>query len=45
METDLHLQISQHQARLEHENFTVSNRTVARKSSIGELYSTFVRGG
>jgi len=24
METDLHLQISQHQARLKHENFTVS---------------------
>jgi len=24
METDLHLEISQHQARLKHENFTVS---------------------
>jgi len=24
METNLHLQISQHQARLKHENFTVS---------------------
>jgi len=24
METDLHLQISQHQASLKHENFTVS---------------------
>ena len=24
METDLHLQISQHQARLKHENFTLS---------------------
>jgi len=27
METDLHLQISQHQARLKHENFTVSHHS------------------
>jgi len=26
METDLHLQISQHQASLKHENFTVSSQ-------------------
>jgi len=28
METDLDLQISQHQARLKHENFTVSYHTL-----------------
>jgi len=27
METDLHLQISQHQASLKHENFTLSYHT------------------
>jgi len=27
METDLHLQISQHQASLKHENFTASHRS------------------
>jgi len=37
METDLHLQISQHQARLKHDDFTVSYHSTLLPQNILQL--------
>jgi len=41
METDLHLQISQHQASLKHENFTLSYHTTLLPQNILQLQLHF----
>jgi len=41
METDLHLQISQHQASLKHENFTLSCHTTLLPQNILQLQPNF----